>query len=63
LSVISFCYKVQLYENHGNHLSINVDFIRFVTWPGLQGYEEKDIKAEKLFMDLLFKTRITNQVL
>ena len=26
-----------------------MDFIGLVTWPGLQGCEEKDIKAQKIF--------------
>jgi len=51
-SVTSSGYKAKLDENRRNHSSINMDFIRLVTWPMVTGYEEKDIKAQKLFVGL-----------
>jgi len=44
-----------------NHSSINMDFIRLVIGQWLQGYEEKDIKTQKLFVGLRDLTSIINQ--
>jgi len=44
-----------------------MDFIGLVTWPGLQGCEEKDIKAQKILFWVLFLNKdsqpnvVTNQ--
>jgi len=40
-----------------------MDFIRLVTWSGLKGCQEKDIKAQKYFMGYFYETRTINQVL
>ena len=37
LLVTSFYCKVKFYENHGNHSSINMDFISLLTWSGVIG--------------------------
>jgi len=44
-----------------------MDFIGLVTWPGLKGCEEKDIKAQKniffcvLFLNKDHQPNVTNQ--
>jgi len=65
---MSSCYKVKLCENHRQSFINQYGlFIGLVTWLGLQGYEEKDIKDQKyiyfFFWVTYFETRTINQIM